>query len=393
MARNGGVTYPKQYAEGNKGKNPGKKKQGPGNDPGRNQYAYLQLPTNKQLHEETTAATNLAYRPTERSVAAEKRASEKRTKDIGNWWNEYLQQVGAGQAATQGAYAAAAQQTQGLIGQASAVDSANTASQNAAASQAAAARGQSATAANAATTSTANAAQATRNAGIASLGARTAGLGANQYAYLGERKRIGAGQRVQSLTNQTKRTQKIEQDRTALRKERGEYAAKTIGQKQAEAREVLLKKQALQREKEAVSASAEAEAEKANREWLEFQAEQGNKQAKLQLEREEAGTAKQNANTARYKAHHENPGAKTPAEKRDARQGKANALSTVNAFIQAHGLPESPAARAELEREVAKESEVSPADAAWAVHRYLQRHGYHGGTGNAGGNSQGSVHR
>lgn len=375
-SKNGGTTYP-----GNGGGNGGKKKGG-GNRPpkkGRNQYDYLQLPTNKQLHEETTAATNLAYRPTERSIAAEKRASEGRTKDIGNWWNEYLAQVGAGQAATQGAYAAAAQQTQGLIGTASAVDSGNTAALNAQASQAAAARGQDASAANAATTSTANAAQATRNAGIAAMGARTAGIGANQYAYLGEKKRIGAGQRVSSMINQTKRTQKIEQDRTALRKERGEYAAKTLGQKEAEAREILLKNRGFNFEKESAAATAKAEAEKVNQEYLEFQAEQGNKQAQLELERFEAETAKQNANTSRknantnrYEAEHEAPNTtETPQQK--ARKAKGNAYAAAKTLFEKKEWPSWSALTTRLQRE----AEVSPADARWAVQKLreeVERH-------------------
>jgi hypothetical protein len=363
----------------NKGANPGKP-QAPPKQPkqGRNEYAYLNLPGNKQLHQETTAATNLAYKPTERSIAAEKRASQQRTKDEGNWWNEYLATVGAGQAATQGAYQQAAQQTQGIINTAGAVDSANTATQNASAAQAAAARGQSATAANAATTQTANAAQATRAASIGALGARTAGEGANQYAYLGEQKRIGAGQRVAAMTNQAKKTASIEGDRTALRKERGEYATETLGQKQAEQREIKLKKQAFAFEKKSQAASTRAEAHAADIEYKEHLAEERAKageraEGQTQQQIENARAQKELENETTKVKNEGKGGGRTPAEVREAKAGKSNALSTVHSFIVAHGYPENAASRAELEREVAKESEVSPADARWAVHRYLER--------------------
>jgi hypothetical protein len=348
---------------------------------GRNEFAYLNLPGNKQLHEETTAATNLAYRPTERSIGAEKRASVQRTKNEGTWWNEYLAQVGAGQQATQGAYQAAANQTQGIIGAASSADSANTAAMNSEAAANAAARGQSATAANAATTSTANAAQATRNAAIGALGARTAGEGANQYAYLGEQKRIGAGQRVNAMTNQAKKTASIEGDRTALRKERGEYATKTLGQKQAEAREIKLKKQAFALEKHSAAQSARAEAEAAKVAYKEHLAEERTKageraegRTQQQIENEQAAAElginkKQLTNEEqkeRYERNH--PNAKTPAEK-----GAAQAeLKTErkNAFAAGKSLFEKkqwPGGWAELETRLRKEAEVTPSAARWAI--------------------------
>lgn len=387
MAKN--APQGKNKGNGNKGANPGKAPAPNQPKQGRNEYEYLNLPGNKQLHKETTAATNLAYRPTERSIGAEKRASVQRTKNEGTWWNEYLAQVGAGQAATAGAYQNAAAQTQGIIGTAGAVDSANTAAQNSEAAAAAAARGQSATAANAATTGTADAAQATRAAAIGALGARTAGQGANQFAYLGEQKRIGAGQRVAAMTNQAKKTASIEGDRTALRKERGEFAEKTLGQKQAEAREIKLKKQAIALEKHSAAQSARAEAEAAKVAYKEHLAEErakageraeGRTQQQIENRQQQEKIGNETTKTEREGKN----GGRSTSEVREAKEGKANALSTVHSFITAHGYPESPAARAELEREVAKESEVSPADARWAVARYLERNPDVSGAGRIG---------
>lgn len=410
MARSGGVEAPtgnrrKNPNQGkNKGTEPGANKgnpgksQGPPKEPkkGRNEYAYLNLPGNKQLHEETTAATNLAYRPTERSIAAEKRASVQRTKNEGQWWNEYLAQVAGGQAATQGAYQAAAQQTQGIIGAQSAADNAATSALNSEAAQAAAARGQSATAANAATSSTANAAQATRNAAVGALGAKTAGQGANQYAYLGEQKRIGAGQRVQAMTTQAKKTASIEQDRTALRKERGEYATKTLGQKQAEAREIKLKKQAYALEKSSAAASAKAEAHAAEVEYKEHLAEQREKreernEGRTQQQIENERAQKELENETRKTNREGKTGGRSPSEERDTAEGRKNAYVTAtNLYKAAKHPPTTPQAWAAFTQLVASEEEISPTEAQWAVERFRARvEAQGGGTGPA----QGGIHR
>jgi hypothetical protein len=413
MARSGGVEAPTgkkrnpNPGKKNPGANPGANKgnpgkpQGPPKAPkqGRNEYAYLNLPGNKQLHEETTAATNLAYRPTERSIAAEKRASQQRTKNEGQWWNEYLATVGAGQAATQGAYQAAANQTQGIIGAASAADNAATASLNSEASQAAAARGQSATAANAATSSTANAAQATRNASIGALGARTAGQGANQYAYLGEQKRVGAGQRVQAMSTQAKKTASIEQDRTALRKERGEYAVKTLGQKQAEAREIKLKKKAFELEKHSAAASAKAEAEAARlayQEHLQEQREKGSERnearTQQQIENERAQKELQNEN---YKTHHPSAtGGKSPSEKHTAQQDHHDAYVTAkNLYVAAKNPPRTDKEWAAYVVLVTSEAGVPAQIAQQAVrrlrHEIEAREKANGGTSDVNGASLG----
>lgn len=394
----------KNNANPGKGNNPGKpqnpgKSQGPPKQ-GRNEYAYLNLPGNKQLHEETTAATNLAYRPTERSIDAQKRASQQRTKNEGNWWNEYLATVGAGQAATQGAYQQAAQQTQGIINTAGAVDSANTAAQNASAAQAAAARGQSATAANAATTSTANAAQATRAASIGALGARTAGEGANQYAYLGEQKRIGAGQRVAAMTNQAKKTASIEGDRTALRKERGEYATKTLGQKQAEQREIKLKKQAFAFEKKSQAASTRAEAHAADIEYKEHLAEERAKAG----ERAEGQTQQKIENRQNQeKIDNEGKGGgKTPSEKHGAQQEHHDAYVTAKSLYEAAEKPPTTnQGWASYVVLVTSEAGVSAQIAQQAVRRLRheieskerRRNEAEGHTGQNTGGSQGGIHR
>jgi len=342
MAGNGGVGYPNPNKSKNPGKNKGnsQKKNGPSYTvipdkssqapkQGRNEYAYLQLPSNKQLHQETTAATNLAYHPVEQQTKANLRASEKRVKDVGNWWNEYLQTVGQSQAQTQQAYADAAAQTQGLINTGSAVDTANTSALNASQSQAAALRGQDASAANAATTGTANAALSQRNTQLGTLGAVTAGQGANQYGYLANQRRIGSGQRVAGMVGESKRGQSIRNDLRDLSKERGEYATKTLGQKAAEARELKLKKDAFHLEAKGQALSAKAEAAKAQREYKEHLEEQKLKEAGLGIDQQNANTAAKNAQTDRYEALH--PGSDSTSH--PTPEGLNNALSSLKRTI------------------------------------------------------------
>lgn len=321
-----------------------------GNKPGPHAYDYLKLPTNQQLHQQTTAATNMAYRPTERQIRANKRASALRTKNIGNWWNQYLQEVSGQQAATQAAYAAANQQTQGLIGAAGQVDSANTARLNSEAAQSAALRGQDASLANQAATQTSNAALAQRNTALGTMGAATAARGANQFSYLADKSRVGKGQRASSMEAEAKRGAGMLADLANLRKERGDYATKYLGEKQKEARDYLLQRQAFNLDKK-----------NANLDQL-------NEEANREIDWYNAKTGRQNSNKSG------DGNGLTNSERRTIKNAKENALKTVNRYIKQHGYPRDKASQTELEALVAEEEGVSPADAAWAIKRYLKRH-------------------
>jgi hypothetical protein len=329
--------------------------------------------TRREAVKQSYLETRPEYLPVKRQIHQQIAASTKRQNEVGGWWNEYLQKVQGATDATQKAYADAAQQTQGMIGQASALDSQNTARLNQEAAASAAARGVEAP--TQAITARANAAQAQRNFAGDVQGAATAARGANQFAYLTEQGRIGAGQRVKSMQDEGARRHGYEKDLLSAKKEQGAQAVKNFNSTRARYREELLKKRAFGIEQQKAGQEARESA-------IERGEDRRENQRKAHLEAEDnrrANEAQHNENAEQHnqnrKAKNEGKhGGKTRSERNDVREGRENALSTVHSFIQAHGYPKNPAARAELEREVAKESEVSPAEARWAVARYLKRH-------------------
>jgi hypothetical protein len=266
---NGGTVYRPLRSRGPR-KGQGQQRQGPGGG-GRGPNPITEPWTPKQLHHTVTADTNLTYRPAERALGAERQASVQRTKDLGNWWSEYLKLVSENQGADQAAYAQANTQTQGLINQSSALDSANTAKLNEEAARSAAVRGETPSSA---PTERANAAQAQRNFLTAAQGATTAAQGAHQYAYLGEQKRIGAGQSIAARRHQQGEAQKIEGDRKALAKERGEFAVKDRAEREEAQRDYLIKRGAFGLNKKEFQSNRQLSRQDAAQKAREFAAEQ-----------------------------------------------------------------------------------------------------------------------
>jgi hypothetical protein len=313
--------------------------------------------TPRKLHETVRADTTQEYRPTERAINAEKRASVKRTGELGGWWKEYLGSVAAGQAEGKAAYADAAAQGQGQISEASTQDNANTARLSAEAATSAAARGQTAPTQPA---ERGAAAQAQRNYLSADYGATTAERGANQNVYLGEQKRIGVGQSIAARMNEQSRTRKIESDKRELAKQRGDYATKDTAEREEAQRDYRIKLNAygLEGKKfKAEQATATAAAKTAG-------AQQGlenrQKQEEIEIERQKA--AKE--------------GGLTPSEKRERGENTANARAAATSLYKTgykvknkkgnYVYNEWPSWDA-LAQAVAQESEVSPAAARAAV--------------------------
>lgn len=321
---------------------------------------YLKLPTDQQIGKQTRASSRQKFRGLERAVAGEKRASVKRTGEVGNWWQNYLNTVNQGQQDTSAAYSQAAATGQAQIGQASAVDTANTTKLNEEAAKSAASRGASAPTAPA---EREVAAQAQRNYLAAAQGNATAQMGATQRGYLNEAKRIGVGQSIASRKQEQARTRSIEKDRTEVAKERGAYSTTKRGELEDKGREAQIQRSAFGLDKQKQSASERENA--ADRAIAQQNANSSTRSSKASA-RNAATTAKGGLTPSEKRT--------IAKEKREGRMSKRGALNTVHSFIVAHGYPESPKARAELEREIRKESEVSPADAAWAVKHYLQNH-------------------
>lgn len=317
---------------------------------------YLKPATEGQLRKETRAATNTKFRPLERAIGADVRASKQRGREVGTWFDNYLAQVNAGAADTAAAYAQAGQEMQGQIAQASLLDSANTQRLNQEGAESAALRGAPMDYSGAEREA---AAQAQRNY-LATAGAGALSReGAIQRGYLNEQKRIGAGQRIASGKEEQRRERSLRKDRRDVRRERGEYATAKRGELTERERDYLIQRKAFGLEKK--EGQREAREAAADRAYERRQDRIGNRQAQ-----ERIGISRRNAQD-------EKQGGRTPAEKQDAREGRQNAVATARRLIQAHGAPKTAKEWADLEEAIAKESEVSPAEARYAVSRLKPR--------------------
>lgn len=358
--------------------------------------------TPKGVARETQAATNLKFGSLEKKIAGDLRASEKRVGEEGQWWNNYLNEVNNDRAETAAAYQQAGAEAAGQIANASAIDNANTAKLQDAANASAALRGAAPVTAPA---ERGAAAQAQRNWLGAATAANTANLGANQYAYLTNQRRIGAGQSIASRKEQLAKSASIREDRRNTAAERGNYAAVKRGEIKQGEREYLTQRQAFGQDKrktaleekearQAAQQAAEAatresgkearELSKENREAQEAQAE--NRRKNRELHNENTKVENETTRTEREEAS----GGRTKAEQNDAREGRQNAWASATTLYEAATKPPTTNSQwAAFAHLVAAESEVSPAQAKWAVQKLREKLAREGGTGSA----QGGVHR
>ncbi len=205
------------------------------------QHRVTEPLTPKGVRQETRASTNLRFKPLEKAIAGDLRASERRVDDEGDWWQEYLDTVNAGQADTSAAYAQAAQTGQAQIAQSSAIDTANTDRLQGEAAKSAELRGVAPTTAPAEREA---AMQAQRNYLASAQGGATAQMGANQRGYLNQQKVIGVGQKIAARKEEQRRGRSIRKDMQDVRKERGDYAATQRGELRGQERDYLIQRQA-----------------------------------------------------------------------------------------------------------------------------------------------------
>lgn len=360
LAKNGGTTAPNPSRNQGRG---GKGGQGQGKQPN-----PLTAPlTPKDVRRETRAATNLEYRPLERKLGGELRASNQRVKDVGNWWKEYLAQVSGLRSDTANAYAQAAAQGQGQIDQAAANDAANT--QRLQAEEAASAALRGATPSNESAQREA-AAQAQRAYLAAAQGGATAAQGANQYAYLTDRQRVGAGQSIASRREEQKRGISVRQDQRELAKQRGEFAQKYRGELRDKEREYQIKLRAFPLEKQKLQNEARND---------EYQ--------RLLEQKKQSETERHN----RVTESHE--GGRTPTQKREAKRAQRSADTTAHALYgAAKQKPQTPQEWQAFTLLVAKEAEgADQVNAKKAVQRLRQQ--LEAREGEGGTKGPGSTHR
>jgi hypothetical protein len=342
-------------------------------------------PTWKTINRNVRASANLKFRPLERAIGGEIRASRQRQHEEGDWWQNYLNTVSAGQADTSAAYQQALGTQQAQMGQASAIDTANTTRLQGEAAQSAELRG---AAPSAAPAEREAAAQAQRNYLASAQAGSTALSGAIQRGYLNEQKRIGVGQSIKSRQEEQRRERGYRKDRRETRRERGDYAATKRAEEQKEARDYAIQRGAFGLDKR----KANLEAKEGARSAQESALERGEKRRQQEIENRQEGRKirqdqEEHRRRERERGESGKEGGKTPSERNAAQEGRRNAMATARSLYGAAKKPPRTAQQwAAFETLVASESEVSPAEARWAVKRLRQRVS---GTGSA----QGGVHR
>lgn len=306
------------------------------------------------VRRETRASTQLKFRPLERAIGAEVRASKQRTKQIGNWWQNYLDEVSGVQADTAAAYDQANATTQGLIAQAGATDAAQTSALQAEAAKNAELRG---AAPGTELAGREAAAGAQRNYLSAAYGGKNAAEGAHQKTYLADKRRIGVGQSIASRKEEMRRTRATEKDRKETRKERGNYAVEKRGELRDKERDYLIQRRAF----------PEAKAERR-------QQERENAQEEARLRRSQSETERHNRATEQ--ASREDGGSEglTPSQKRDAREGRRGAVAAAGNLIKANGVPKTAKEWAGLQALLEDKEEISPTEARYAIKKLKKRY-------------------
>lgn len=325
------------------------------------QRRFTEPLTGKRAQHVAKAETNLAYGETQRQNQGLIRGSRQREKQVGDWYKTFANEIAASRGEVAGAYGQAGQQIAGTMQNAASDDAtrqAALAAQNAQFSKLTGAPQ------NTASPQTDAAAQGQRELYGAALAAPVSTQGANAFAYLTNQGNVAKGEGLNQKIKQGLKTREYQQDRKALLKEKGNYRTTKLDELRKAERDYQIQLRATHLEGQKFGAeqagAAGAAAQQATENRFKEQ-ELGQGAAKIR-------------NEGKKIRKEGKGGGKTPKEIRETREGRRNALSTVHSYIGAHGYPKNESAKSELEHIVAKESEVSPADAAWAVNRYLKRH-------------------
>lgn len=320
--------------------------------------------TPERLGKEVRAAANQKFRPLEREIGGEIRASKKRVGEQGNWWQDYKDTVAQAQAGTAAAYAQAGESAEDFMEQAGDRDQSFTDSLQREAAKSAALRGATPNT-NLAEREAAGSSQ--RQMMSAAEAASLAGQAADQYAYLADKMRIGAGQSIAGRKQEQSRTRSLERDRRDTRRERGDFAQTYRGDLRDREREYLIQRGVAKLDQRKQGAD-EREGARDAREGRQERREDRRQKAIENRQRQEGIDID--------RAESRDGGGKdgpTRSERRQAREGRQNAMKATQRLIKANGRPKSEREWAGLEILVSKEEEISPREAAWAVDRIKAR--------------------
>lgn len=348
-----------------------KAKQGRRGGGGSNSVAnFLKPHTGKQAGKIANAQAGTEYNPAIREGRQQAKGSRKREHDIGQWYDQlaadYADSQTAGneafktaQDATAKQLAEASDRSKSELGELSAKD----------ASFAALVGGPTNMSGLSKAAEAGSAAERSR----AALQAPIAATQASFLASLGGRLTSARMKGIEARKEEGDRRQKILSDVAAARKEKGQAKVSNIEKlRQADRGYSVEKAEQRQKRKEAAIAAKQAAAQlQIDRESNAISAQTAASSARQAQER--VGISRKNARTAARsqrataRHYHSEPkvGALTASEQRSIKSGKQNASATARSMFEAKKWP----SWAALERAVAKESEVAPAEARAAVAR------------------------
>jgi hypothetical protein len=351
-------------------RNLGGKQRNRGKHPGNGSFAEPLTP--KTAHHIASSSARAEYGPTIRAAKGEIRGSRARQQQIGQEFGGLENQIDQAAQATDASYA---QANNALLAHAKAAADAAQASQGQVAQNNLDLTKLTGADPSLMTPALAEGAAAAGQRAITNqtLAAPIAQAGASQAAFL---RNTGINARREGIEQrglESKRRAKIKEDLTALRKERAQKTVGNFHDIRGEERDYGIQRQAFGLEKQGLAQDAREGA-------LDRTAEE---RRSIRSAAQDERASVRSAQTSRKNSKEGNT--EGGGGNREKREGRENALATVNSLVQANGYPKNRATRAELERIVAEESEVSPAEARWAVERYLRRHPHEGtGSGQAG---------
>lgn len=335
----------------------------------RERREFTQPMTKRQAKKEAWAQTRPEYRSVLREASAEQRASAQRQRDAADWFRQFDAQQAAAQQATEASYNAAN----------------NAMTANIRAAQEAAAKNQSNVAAQDAqfaaltgadpgsfsgTAQQMNAGAEQRAIAQSALAAPIAAAGASQVAYLGNQRLNTRREGFQQRQNEIKRRLKIKQDKTALKKERGERAMSRYAEARDKERDYKIQ----------LRAFPEAAAERRQDE-RQFRA--GQRQDEAASRRTRANNREDNA-ISRANNREDNAKSGGNGDKQERQEGRRNAFTSArNTYrsIPANKKPRTPQEWAAFTKLVEAESEISAQEAQWAVNRLRKKLRNSGGGG------------
>lgn len=323
---------------------------------------FTQPLTGKQARHIAGAEAQTEFGPVLRAARAEKRGSVKREKQIGQAYQGVANEIGSSIERAQAGNAGLSAQIDARLAANRIADQSQL--DSVAATDAATAKSLGGPT-NAAGTAQMAAGDSARAAQAVALATPIAAAGQNYVDYLGTGKVATRQRGVEAKKMERSRRLKIAQDLVAGRKEKGAAKVKYLAAERTAEQEAKIDKLAFGLKKKTAGISARQAA------------------ARIAVERANAGTSARNAATSERNAatseksqkatqHHYNHPKKTgltPGEKNSIKQGRQNAAAAATTLYENKDWSSWSA----LEKAVAKESEVSPADAKRAV-AHLRKH-------------------